>query len=126
MDASGVPDSGFYDGNNFWIGSHQFCLELQDRNRLKINYNRIPNFPINNYTYPPYKMNFLIYNIKHNSTIQVHFRRNLDASIVYNLFFYDFCLKYLQYLGQNNIGIMRAGILPSGRFKTIIRGILSS
>ncbi|XP_015601967.1 nose resistant to fluoxetine protein 6 [Cephus cinctus] len=77
LDSSGAPDSGFFYGNNYWLGSKTQCRDTT---------NRIP-FPLaerelqNNSIYrkihdefPPFEINYFVAYFRHNSTLQYHVR----------------------------------------------------
>lgn len=74
MDASGVPRDSFLNENNFWIGSIQFCQEIENRKPLKLNYNKILKLPVDNNTFPPYSLSFVVAYVKSNNiTLKQYF-----------------------------------------------------
>lgn len=91
LDASGVPGSGYLNGNSFWVGSRVFCEDLQNRKRLKLNYNKLAKVPFYNHTFPPYTLGFVVALIKDsNNTLrqEIPIADIVSAYIVSNLLFF--------------------------------------
>ncbi|XP_036139323.1 nose resistant to fluoxetine protein 6 [Monomorium pharaonis] len=75
LDSSGGPKSGFFYGNNFWLGSRSQCLDILNRNPLEIAERRILNsthYRNPQHEFPPFDVNYFVAYLKHNSTLQYH------------------------------------------------------
>ncbi|XP_035739853.1 nose resistant to fluoxetine protein 6-like [Vespa mandarinia] len=77
IDSSGEPMSGFFYGNNYWLGKQSQCEDTNNRIPLTIKENEL----INNSRYrhvedefPPYKIKYFVAYFRHNSTLQYHIR----------------------------------------------------
>ncbi|XP_011881904.1 PREDICTED: nose resistant to fluoxetine protein 6-like [Vollenhovia emeryi] len=75
LDSSGDFQSGFFYGNNYWLGSRSQCIDTMSTVPLQISKSRL----LNNTLYrdpqkeiPPFKVNYYAAYLKHNSTLQYH------------------------------------------------------
>ncbi|XP_036138986.1 nose resistant to fluoxetine protein 6-like [Monomorium pharaonis] len=75
LDSNGGPKSGFFYGNNFWLGSRSQCLDILNRNPLEIAERHILNrthYHDPQHEFPPFDVNYFVAYLKHNSTLQYH------------------------------------------------------
>ncbi|XP_008545090.1 nose resistant to fluoxetine protein 6 [Microplitis demolitor] len=81
LDASGEPKSGFFYGNNFWIGSKSQCLDLGNTKPFQLDPDILKNnskYRNINEEFPPYHLNYFVAFFYHNSTLQYQFRFKYD------------------------------------------------
>lgn len=82
LDASGEPKSGFFYGNNFWIGSKSQCLDLGNTKPFQLDPDILKNnskYRNINEEFPPYHLNYFVAFFYHNSTLQYQFRFKYDV-----------------------------------------------
>ncbi|XP_011634641.1 nose resistant to fluoxetine protein 6 [Pogonomyrmex barbatus] len=75
LDSSGGPKSGFFYGNNFWLGSRSQCLDTMNRRRFEIAERHILNdtqYRDPQTEFPPFEVNYFAAHFRHNSTLQYH------------------------------------------------------
>jgi len=84
LDSSGEYQSGFFYGNNYWMGSRSQCIDtmstvpLQISKRLLLN-NTLYRDPQKEF--PPFKVNYFVAHFKHNSTLQYHTQLPNEVSL---------------------------------------------
>ncbi|XP_063981119.1 nose resistant to fluoxetine protein 6-like [Diachasmimorpha longicaudata] len=78
LDSSGQPKSGFLYGNNYWLGSEGQCYDTLNSAPFALS----PKILKNNSIYrksdeelAPFKLNFFVVYIGHNSTLQYHVKQ---------------------------------------------------
>ncbi|EEZ98971.2 nose resistant to fluoxetine protein 6 [Tribolium castaneum] len=81
LDASGSPGSGFFYGNNLWLGSYAQCEDLSNTKPFEISYESVrrPNATL--YDFPPFNLGFAVAYFEHNSTLQHHTQLPLEFTI---------------------------------------------
>ncbi|KAL6264246.1 hypothetical protein P5V15_004334 [Pogonomyrmex californicus] len=77
LDSSGVFNSGFLYGNNYWLGSRSQCLDTMNTAPLEISKRK--KLLLNNTLYhdpqkefPSFEVNYFVAYFRHNSTFQYH------------------------------------------------------
>ncbi|KAJ8921442.1 hypothetical protein NQ315_003060 [Exocentrus adspersus] len=80
MDASGMPESGFIYGNNFWVGSHFECRDISNTRPLEVNHEKVLHLQTP-YDYPPFSLGFFMVHVGHNSSLQLHTHLPLEWMI---------------------------------------------
>ncbi|XP_018308518.1 nose resistant to fluoxetine protein 6, partial [Mycetomoellerius zeteki] len=106
LDSSGQLKSGFFYGNNFWLGSRSQCLDIMNRTPFEFAKRHI----LNNTRYrdpqnefPPFQLNYFVAHIRHNSTLQYHINMLTEDVISLGLCLPASC-------SMNNISFILEGI----------------
>lgn len=89
LDASGSPGSGFFYGNNLWLGSYTQCEDLSNTKPFEISYEAVKHPNATPYDFPSFNLGFVVAYLEHNSTMQHHTQlplevrfRNLNLNLV--------------------------------------------
>lgn len=84
LDSSGEFQSGFFYGNNYWMGSRSQCFDTMSTVLLQISEQDL----LNNTLYrdpqkeiPPFEVNYFAAHFKHNSTLQYHINFPIEVSL---------------------------------------------
>ncbi|XP_011632050.1 uncharacterized protein LOC105423832 [Pogonomyrmex barbatus] len=75
LDSSGVFNSGFLYGNNYWLGSRSQCLDTMNTARLLNSKQKILNETLyhdSQQQFPSFKVNYFVAHFRHNNTLQYH------------------------------------------------------
>ncbi|KAL6435757.1 hypothetical protein ACFW04_005567 [Cataglyphis niger] len=110
LDSSGVFKSGFFYGNNYWLGSRRQCLDtmntaaLENAERHTLN-NTIYHDPQKKF--PPFEVNYFVAHFKHNSTLQYHIK---FYTIEVSIHFYKINFSFSLFLSPLHIKLARKNI----------------
>lgn len=84
LDASGQgPATGYVWGNNYWLGSHQACLQLKDPPIIYLAINdRRKSYENLTKVGPPVSVEYRMFYVNHDSTLQLDL--DLYNKVVFN------------------------------------------
>ncbi|XP_044257977.1 nose resistant to fluoxetine protein 6-like isoform X2 [Tribolium madens] len=91
LDASGSPGSGFFYGNNLWLGSYAQCEDLSNTKPFEISYESVKRLNVTPYDFPPFNLGFVVAYFEHNSTMQHHTQLPLEFTLQLGLCIPQIC-----------------------------------